>query len=131
MLARGETVILSLSTGDASLGAAVGLVDSNGGTRELQTNERLIITDMNAIAACCSQPLLVFQSSTLLANPILAIAAPGSWRTSYEGIPCPHYSYPWVVAAKAGVVILTGTGYIIQDGGWINTPPWVARAPLT
>ena len=131
MLARGETVILSLSTGDASLGAPVGFVDSNGSTRLLMSNERVIVTEFHAIVSICAQPLIVYQSSTLLTNPVLAITSPGGWQTAFEGMPFPHAQYPWVSTCQAGTIIVTGTGYIVQDGGYTNQPPWIERAKLT
>lgn len=123
MLQRGTTYFLSISTGTASTGAFT-LLDNFGSTYALQPNERVIITELGGIVPAGSTAL-VFQSSTSTTYPVIALnATSGYFHTDYEGIACLRGQYPWLVLNAGTNVILTGTCYVTQDGGWTSYPTW-------
>jgi hypothetical protein len=123
MLQRGFTVHVSLSTTDAHSGVNPVLLDDRGSTYTLANNERLILTDLVAIVG--SSTANIYGSSTLTTFPYLSFnSTANQWHTDYEGMSFPRSTLPWVVA-PAGLLQITGTGYVIEDGGYVNTPPYV------
>ena len=127
MLARGFTVHVSLSTTDAHSGVNPVLLDDRGSTYTLANNERLILTDL--VAVVYPSTVNIYGSSTLTTYPYLAFNSTATeWHTGFEGMSFPRSTLPWIVA-PAGLVEITGTGYVIEDGGYTVIPPFVAASP--
>lgn len=126
MAYRTNPVAVFASTGNASAGVNMSIVNADGSTIAMGLHERLMLTDLTAVlAAGITAYVAPGSTSTLSTTPLIAFGGGNNnWTTSGEGTAFPHSTLPFIVASGAGSIVVGGNGYLISDGGWTTIPPW-------
>ena len=131
MSCPGESVGLEFQSADATTAAAITLKDANNVTRTLLSSERLLIDTVSmTLAAAVLQAELINDTDAdgnVDAGERIASFGPncGNFVAGEEGVSCNAGTTPKVKAAQAGIVILNGSGRIVNALGRTTRPTWL------
>lgn len=137
---QGRVVRIEVSSSDATTAAELGLFDENGAAVTLESHERLILhsvtvamladvgrvaifsDDDNDNSEDAGERMLVTASETTG-----AVANNHHHEFGPEGVAGAIGIVPHVIAANAGQVDITGTGYIMEGETQTTRQPWRAN----
>jgi hypothetical protein len=123
---QGEYVALEFSSADASTAAAITVKDSNGATRTVASNERLLIDTLSAAGPYATDPandisVSIFNdldgNGTVAAGErIMVYRGNGVFDGGAEGFSVKPNTSVKVKASASGQIDVTGIGRIIKSG---------------
>jgi|GEM_PF-3446646 len=129
---QGRFVRIEFYSADAQAAAAVKLYDEDGNEVTLAANERLLIDTLNLFGVAAVTSAILFDdraaNGTPAAGEYIAVFGNGSnhFEGGPEGFACMKGAAPKVKAAAAGIVSVSGSGHIIQNGDSSAAQTWKA-----